>query len=50
MGADNTDDDGKDVQEGGAPEKPGQDQKKGIHNEAHMVPTGSGGLQEESNR
>ena len=48
MGENDTDGDGKDVREGGDPEKPGQDKINGMYIRVHIGPTETDGLQEES--
>ena len=50
MGADDLDIDGKDVQEGGTPEKPGKDQSNFMHTGVNLVITGISGLQEASDK
>ena len=49
MDADDTASDGKDVREGMSTEKPGQYKRNGMQTRVYLGPTGSGGLQEESN-
>ena len=47
LGVDDMYGDGKDVREGRAPGKPGQDQSNGMHTGVHLGPKGRGGLLEE---
>ena len=50
QGTSDTDSDGKDVREVGAPDKYGKDQSNDIHTRVHLEKTNIGGLQQESNK
>ena len=50
LGEDNPVSHGKNVQKGGDPDKPGQDQRNGMHTGVHLGITGSSGIKEERYR